>query len=1027
MLVAATCLALAFTSPPFIASTPADGYAFPVNVPAGSLASALRDLARQTGIELLFDGKLVEGMRAVPVRGRMTVEGALRALLAGTTLSARRSASGAWLIERGAPANTPPPTDLAEPEILVVGQRTQNVAIRRRENDVQPYQVATGEQIVAAHRDNLDQYFRSRTTSNAVALPPSLQDTGSTNSTIDLRGLGADGTLVLVDGRRMPGIPVGTGVNETPDSSFGMGQADVTAIPLYAIDRIETLTGTAGGIYGFGALGGVINIVLKRDYRGLDLHVTTGISARGDAKRLTLDGRLGFSPDGGRTDVMLDVSHSWSQPLLQGQRDYTTRGRLLNFQNAPEQVIHASLFGYYIGNAVGVADLFGDPLVLRPELGGTPLGSNLTYLPIGFTGTSGQLVDTLIRNAGQVGLLPTDGEQASELGSTPSTTSVIFNLRHRFGAGIEAYFDALVLRDHGRNLNHTRLLGISNIYLFDGSPNNPFDNTVQVTFPVSLQTAQTIQRNSFENERFTGGLIASLPFEWKGTAEVTFGAARYSYDILDSYYNGPFFAYGNESPELNPFGNWDAFVAATGAYKNNLHYYWSSHNRYREQSIRLAGPVFHTAGGAATLTLLAERRGETVPRYDETYYTDAFGGPETDLSSVAARSRKTASLYAELRAPLVGDAAAFPLLRRLELQLAVRYDRVGVDFSASPSGPDATDVLHARFAGVTYTAGAKLSPLPWMMLRGSYATGRESPPLNYLIGGEATLSSITDPKRDGDTGGEDYIFKYGGSPDLGMVRANTLSLGLVLNPMGDGGPRLSLDYSRIHRTHDPFLPTQELILAHEDLWPDRVTRAPLTAEDIALGYTGGKLLVIDTRAMNAGGLLVETLDAKLDWNAPFLSGRLHIYGAATVQLRNALQAPFASDLERVGFFSSPLRWRANGGMEWATGAASLGANVQFFSHYRNYRPEYQSISDMNRELQGSAWVKSQAYLDLSAGYRFRLGGPGRGRTVSLDFGIVNVLDQQAPYEADINFRGPQFSLYGDPRGRRFELTLNASF
>ncbi len=76
--------------------------------------------------------------------------------------------------------------------------------------------------------------------------------------------------------------------------------------------------------------------------------------------------------------------------------------------------------------------------------------------------------------------------------------------------------------------------------------------------------------------------------------------------------------------------------------------------------------------------------------------------------------------------------------------------------------------------------------------------------------------------------------------------------------------------------------------------------------------------------------------------------------------------------------------------------------------------------------QGSPWVKSQAYLDLYASRRFNIGG----LDASLDLGIINVLDQSQPHElSDIwKFSGNSgYSMYGDPRRRRFELVLSAEF
>jgi transposase-like protein len=170
--------------------------------------------------------------RALPAFAKVEVTG----------LTTRRAASGALIVERGATAAESMTVYKDVAEILVVGKRSQNVDFRRRENDVQPYQVATREQIVRAHRDNLDQFFRSRVTANAAIAPPSLLRTGQTNSQINLKILGAGQTLMLVDGRRLPLLPEGT---------LDFAQADISAIPLHAIDRVEMLTGSrAAGIAG---------------------------------------------------------------------------------------------------------------------------------------------------------------------------------------------------------------------------------------------------------------------------------------------------------------------------------------------------------------------------------------------------------------------------------------------------------------------------------------------------------------------------------------------------------------------------------------------------------------------------------------------------------------------------------------------------------------------------------------------------------------------------------------------------------
>jgi hypothetical protein len=166
------------------------------------------------------------------------------------------------------------------------------------------------------------------------------------------------------------------------------------------------------------------------------------------------------------------------------------------------------------------------------------------------------------------------------------------------------------------------------------------------------------------------------------------------------------------------------------------------------------------------------------------------------------------------------------------------------------------------------------------MLRGSYATGRQPPPLEDLISTERTTCvEFFDPERRGADECPEAVLlvRAGGSSDLEMVRASTLSAGAILMPLGAVGPRLSLDYSTVRRTGDPYLLDEARVLAEEDRWPERVTRAPLTDEDRARGFTAGRLTLLDARAANGGSLTVKTLDARAEWPIEILGGRLQAY------------------------------------------------------------------------------------------------------------------------------------------------------
>src|SRR5262249_33395330 len=103
-----------------------------VHIEGGQLSRSLETLEHQTGVELLFDPRVVSGLQAPAIHGNMSTEEALAQLLAGTSLRIRRAQSGAWIVETTSTAPLAQ-QDALVTEILVIGRRTQNTDIRRTE------------------------------------------------------------------------------------------------------------------------------------------------------------------------------------------------------------------------------------------------------------------------------------------------------------------------------------------------------------------------------------------------------------------------------------------------------------------------------------------------------------------------------------------------------------------------------------------------------------------------------------------------------------------------------------------------------------------------------------------------------------------------------------------------------------------------------------------------------------------------------------------------------------------------------
>lgn len=130
-------------------------------------------------------------------------------------------------------------------------------------------------------------------------------------ATIDLRGAGSSRTLVLIDGKRFPGSP-----------TLGGSSANLNAIPMAAVERIEILTDGASSTYGSDAIAGVVNIIMKKNYQGLEFNV--GAGARDQDEGMTskeFSVVAGYQMDKGNLTFAFD--HQDREGIRDADRSYT--------------------------------------------------------------------------------------------------------------------------------------------------------------------------------------------------------------------------------------------------------------------------------------------------------------------------------------------------------------------------------------------------------------------------------------------------------------------------------------------------------------------------------------------------------------------------------------------------------------------------------------------------------------------------------------------------------------------------------
>lgn len=144
-----------------------------------------------------------------------------------------------------------------------------------------------------------------------------INDAGTTDSDVglgllDLRGLGTNRTLTLVNGRRHVA------------GGQGSSAVDVNSIPSVMIQQVETLTGGASSVYGADAVSGVVNFILRKggDFDGVEITAQTGMSSESDAKEVYLSVAGGFEFDDGRGEMVLAVEGQKNEEVLEKDRSF---------------------------------------------------------------------------------------------------------------------------------------------------------------------------------------------------------------------------------------------------------------------------------------------------------------------------------------------------------------------------------------------------------------------------------------------------------------------------------------------------------------------------------------------------------------------------------------------------------------------------------------------------------------------------------------------------------------------------------
>ena len=621
------------------------------------------------------------------------------------------------------------------------------------------------------------------------------QNVGSTGnpSTANLRGLGSQYTLVLLNGRRVANY------------AFGSNPVDLNSIPLSAIERIEVLRDGASAIYGADAVAGVINFILRKDYQGAE------VSAYGTKVQEKGGGSRSFNFTGGygdlatqRFNVLLSANHESDDALKSTQRDFAKTGVRPDLgltKNSPRNGIPNFNFTDTNGNSYTGVNPFRYKNCDNAAFALIPIGSatNCGTDYVRFIDLIPKAKHDNIVARGIVQLSDdhqlyveaahTKDETTAHYSPAPYTKSMVYPANGRF-------YPTSITLPKGMTLPNGTVLAADTPV----TPVGPLSGTWR-----TVAGGGRADITDVKNDRFLVGLkgtIAGWDYDTalsysKNDGAISFGEGQYSYAKLT-----PLIASG----AINVFGDQDAesLKALQSASLSGVEN--SATSTAKEFDARISKELMQMTYGALGFAVGVDVRSEKLEQVSSDVMAsgDQVGGngPVPGVSG----GRKVYSVYSEV---------SVPLYKALDLDLAARYDKYKNDFGTS-------------FSQVSPKASLRYEPVKEVMLRTSYAKGFRAPTLyqNLLpyAFGQNTNGSYSDPIR-----------CPGGNPitSVNPVGALEDECNVQLNAARGGNQNLAPEKSKQYSFGVVFQPTKSFS-GSLDYWNIKIDNAIIQTSEIGV-------------------------------------------------------------------------------------------------------------------------------------------------------------------------------------------------
>jgi len=280
-----------------------------LSLPEQPLSDSLRGVAQKTGRNILFTPEAVSQLRAPAIEGKYSAEAAVALLIKNTSLEVIGDGANG-LIVRLRPQAKPelPATESAPPlteTVVVTGSRL----IFSATDSPTPVESFPAKQLRATTPTDVPDalnklpVFQGSTTTRGT----NNASFNAAGNVLNLRNFGSQRTLVLLDGHRIA-------------PSNANGTVDIDALPQMLIQRVEVVTGGASAVYGSGAVTGVVNFILNKNFNGLRIEANSGLSTYGDAASYNIGLATGSALFGGKGHIELALRRFYQDGVLHNDR-----------------------------------------------------------------------------------------------------------------------------------------------------------------------------------------------------------------------------------------------------------------------------------------------------------------------------------------------------------------------------------------------------------------------------------------------------------------------------------------------------------------------------------------------------------------------------------------------------------------------------------------------------------------------------------------------------------------------------------